>query len=237
VLTQCIHPPCVHPVHHDPSIALLYLLCYSTAELPFVVDIQGKPHHRPRRTLRPTDRNNGDVSGRERGEGEAVARISHGGEGEGVLGGGGSELAGMRSGGWADGKGGNVRGGGMSRHAVGTQSRGQSGDVSEWLGAGGDDVAWACNRSDCDLDGIDGRSRHGDGWGCRGTTTEGEGELAFLSMGGSGGSWDSTELAGVGSGGRGSSGGGRLEDERELSRSCNSDASGREGGEGEVAAG
>jgi hypothetical protein len=47
----------VHPVHHDPSIALLYLLHYSTAELPFVVDIQGKPHHCPRRTLWPTDRN------------------------------------------------------------------------------------------------------------------------------------------------------------------------------------
>jgi hypothetical protein len=27
------------------------------AELPFVVDIQGKPHHCPRRTLRPTDHN------------------------------------------------------------------------------------------------------------------------------------------------------------------------------------
>jgi hypothetical protein len=43
VLTQCIHPPCVHPVHLDPSIAPLYLLRYSTADLPFVVNIQGKP--------------------------------------------------------------------------------------------------------------------------------------------------------------------------------------------------
>jgi hypothetical protein len=34
------------------------MLCYSTADPQFVVDIQGKPHHRPRRTLRPTDRNN-----------------------------------------------------------------------------------------------------------------------------------------------------------------------------------
>jgi hypothetical protein len=42
-LIQCIHPPCVHPVHLDPSIAPLYLLRYSTADLPFVVDIQGKP--------------------------------------------------------------------------------------------------------------------------------------------------------------------------------------------------
>jgi hypothetical protein len=33
----------VHHVHLDPSIALLYLLCYSTADLPFIVDIQGKP--------------------------------------------------------------------------------------------------------------------------------------------------------------------------------------------------
>jgi hypothetical protein len=27
------------------------------ADLQFVVDIQGKPHHRPRRTLQPTDHN------------------------------------------------------------------------------------------------------------------------------------------------------------------------------------
>jgi hypothetical protein len=47
----------VHHVHLDPSIAPLYLLRYSTADLQFVVDIQGKPHHRPRRTLRPTDHN------------------------------------------------------------------------------------------------------------------------------------------------------------------------------------
>jgi hypothetical protein len=47
----------VHPVHHYPSIALLYLLRYSTAELPFIVDIQGKPHHHPRRTLWPTNCN------------------------------------------------------------------------------------------------------------------------------------------------------------------------------------
>jgi hypothetical protein len=57
-LTQCIHPPCVHPVHLDPSIAPLYLLRYSTADLLFVVNIQGKPHHRTHRTLQPTDHNN-----------------------------------------------------------------------------------------------------------------------------------------------------------------------------------
>jgi hypothetical protein len=49
--------PCVHHIHLDPSIALLYLLRYSTADPQFVVNIQGKPHHRPRRTLQPTDRN------------------------------------------------------------------------------------------------------------------------------------------------------------------------------------
>jgi hypothetical protein len=51
----------VHPVHHDPSIAPLYLLRYRTAELPFAVDIQGKPHHHPCRTLWPTDRNTFDI--------------------------------------------------------------------------------------------------------------------------------------------------------------------------------
>jgi hypothetical protein len=54
----------VHPVHLDPSIAPLYLLRYSTADLQFVVDIQGKPHHHPCRTLRPTDRNSADVLSR-----------------------------------------------------------------------------------------------------------------------------------------------------------------------------
>jgi hypothetical protein len=69
-LCTSIHPlrlfsafiPCVHHVHLDPSIAPLYLLRYSTADpLNSLVDIQGKPPHRPRRTLRPTDRNREDA--------------------------------------------------------------------------------------------------------------------------------------------------------------------------------
>jgi hypothetical protein len=56
-LTQCIHLPCVHHVHLDPSIAPLYLLRYSTADLPTRCRHSGQTHHRPRRTLRPTNRN------------------------------------------------------------------------------------------------------------------------------------------------------------------------------------
>jgi hypothetical protein len=47
----------VHHVHLDPSIAPLYLLRYSTADLPTRCRHSGQTHHRPRRTLRPTDRN------------------------------------------------------------------------------------------------------------------------------------------------------------------------------------
>jgi hypothetical protein len=50
----------VYHVHLDPSIALLYLLRYSTADLPFPCRHSGQTLHRPRRTLRPTDRNNKD---------------------------------------------------------------------------------------------------------------------------------------------------------------------------------
>jgi hypothetical protein len=64
-LCTSIHPlrllsafiPSVHHVHLDPSIALLYLLRYSTADpLNSLSTFRANPH-RPSRTLRPTDRN------------------------------------------------------------------------------------------------------------------------------------------------------------------------------------
>jgi hypothetical protein len=64
-LCTSIHPlrllsafiPSVHHVHLDPSIAPLYLLRYSTADpLNSLLTFRANPH-RPRRTLRPTDRN------------------------------------------------------------------------------------------------------------------------------------------------------------------------------------
>jgi hypothetical protein len=68
-LCTSIHPlrlfsafiPSVHHVHLDPSIAPLYLLRYSTADpLNSLSTFRAKPPHRPRRTLRPTDRNTVD---------------------------------------------------------------------------------------------------------------------------------------------------------------------------------
>jgi hypothetical protein len=65
-LCTSIHPlrlfsafiPSVHHVHLDPSIAPLYLLRYSTADpLNSLSTFRANPPHRPRRTLRPTDRN------------------------------------------------------------------------------------------------------------------------------------------------------------------------------------
>jgi hypothetical protein len=49
--------PCVHHVHLNPSIAPLYLLRYSTADLPTRCRHSGQTPHCPHRTLRPTDRN------------------------------------------------------------------------------------------------------------------------------------------------------------------------------------
>jgi hypothetical protein len=56
-LTQCIHP--LVCITSTSILASLHCTCFVIARqiFLFVVDIQGKPHHRPRRTLRPTDRN------------------------------------------------------------------------------------------------------------------------------------------------------------------------------------
>jgi hypothetical protein len=56
-LTQCIHPlVCITSTSIPAS---LRCTCFDIARQisQLVVDIQGKPHHRPHRTLRPTDRN------------------------------------------------------------------------------------------------------------------------------------------------------------------------------------
>jgi hypothetical protein len=52
-----------------------------------------------------------------------------------------TDVAGTGSGGRGGGEGGNARGGGTSRGAISTQSRGQDGDMSEGLSAGGNDVS------------------------------------------------------------------------------------------------
>jgi hypothetical protein len=57
VLTQCIHP--LVCITSTSILASLRCTCFDIARQisQLIVDIQGKPHHRPHRTLRATDRN------------------------------------------------------------------------------------------------------------------------------------------------------------------------------------
>jgi hypothetical protein len=70
-----------------------------------------------------------------------------------------TDVAGTGSGGRGGGKGGNARGGGTLRGAVSTQSRGQDGDVSKGLSAGGNDVSCASGGGEGGL--LAGNTSHG----------------------------------------------------------------------------